>query len=53
VCLHEGRNIGHKAIVRLPLVAARKVVVEVTESDGPWTLRDAALHNSAALEHRH
>jgi alpha-L-fucosidase len=53
VCLHEGRNLGHKAIIRLPLVAARKVVVKVTESDGPWALRDAALHNSTALEHRH
>jgi alpha-L-fucosidase len=53
VALHEGRNIGHKAICRVPLVAARKVAVEITEADGPWTLRGVELHNSTGLAHAH
>ena len=47
ITLHEGRNIGHKAIVRLPLVAAHKLVIEITEATGPWTLRNVELHTSA------
>jgi len=35
ITLHEGRNIGHKAIVRFPWVAARKLLIEITESDRP------------------
>jgi alpha-L-fucosidase len=53
ITLHEGRNVGHKAICRVPLVVARKVIVEITESDRPWRLRDVQLHNSAGLAHRH
>jgi alpha-L-fucosidase len=53
VTLHEGRNIGHKAICRLPLVACRKVVIEITESDGPAVLREVALFNTTGLVHRH
>lgn len=53
VTLHEGRNIGHKAICRLPLLACRKVVVEITESDGPAGLREVTLHNTTGLVHRH
>jgi alpha-L-fucosidase len=52
VTLYEGRNIGHKAICRLPLVACRKVVVEVTEADGPFALRSVTLHNTTGLTHR-
>ena len=47
VTLHEGRNIGHKAICRVPLVAARKVVVEIIESTGDWALRGVELCSSA------
>ena len=46
IALHEGRNVGHKAIVRLPYVAARKLVVQVTEATGPVRLRDIALCSS-------
>ena len=53
ITMHEGRNIGHKAICRFPLVAARKVLVEITEADGPVTLRDVTLHNSTSLRHQH
>jgi len=50
---HEGRNIGHKAICRVPLVACRKVIVEVTDADGAFALRGVELHNTAGLVHRH
>lgn len=53
VTLYEGRNIGHKAICRVPLVACRKIVVEITEADGTAALRDVTLHNSSGLTHRH
>jgi len=53
VTLFEGRNLGHKAICRLPLVACRKVVVEITEADRPAHLREVTLHNTTGLTHRH
>ena len=53
VTLYEGRNIGHKAICRVPLVACRKVVVEVLEADGPAPLREVTLHNTTGLDHAH
>ena len=48
ITLHEGRNVGHKAICRVPLVCARKVIVEVTESDRPAKLREVELHDATA-----
>jgi len=53
ITVHEGRNIGHKAICRVPLVAARKVVVEIIEADGPAVLRSVGLHNASELVHHH
>lgn len=53
ITLHEGRNVGHKAIVRVPLVAARRVILDITRSDGPFRLREVALHNSTGLVHHH
>ena len=53
ITLHEGRNVGHKAICRLPLVACRKVVVEIIESDRPARLREVTLHNTSGLVHQH
>ena len=50
VTLHEGRNIGHKAICRFPLVAATGIRFEVTEADGPVTLRTLELHCSSKEE---
>ena len=50
---HWGRNPGHKAICRFPLVAAPKVLIEITESDRPVTLRAVELHNSPGLAHEH
>jgi len=53
IILHEGRNIGHKAICRFPLVAARKVILDITEADRPAILRAVELHNSTGLAHQH
>ncbi|MEW6358174.1 MAG: alpha-L-fucosidase [Planctomycetota bacterium] len=47
VTLWEGRNIGHKAICPFPLTAARKLRVQITECDGPVSLRYLELHNVA------
>jgi alpha-L-fucosidase len=52
ICVYEGRNIGHKAICRLPLLVCCKVVVEIIESDRPAKLRNVTLHNSSGLQHR-
>ncbi|PYI56557.1 alpha-L-fucosidase [Paenibacillus flagellatus] len=42
--MYEGRNIGHKAIVRLPAVKASGVVLDITESDGEPKIRSISLH---------
>ncbi len=52
ITMHEGRNIGHKAICRIPLIACRKVIVEITEADHPIKLRSVTLHNSAGLSYQ-
>jgi len=48
ITVHEGRNIGHKAICRFPLVPVKKVIVEIVEADGPVTFRSVELHNAYA-----
>jgi alpha-L-fucosidase len=53
ITIYEGRNIGHKAICRFPLVACQKVIVEITESDRPARLRAVYLHNTSGLTHSH
>jgi len=53
ITLWEGRNIGHKAICRFPLIAAREVLIEITQSDAPFALRNVELHNSTGLIHQH
>jgi len=52
VTVYEGRNIGHKAICRIPLVACSKVVIEITDADRPVALRAVTLHNTTGLMHR-
>ena len=42
----EGHNIGHKAICSFPQIRARSLTLRVVESDGPWALRAASLHNA-------
>jgi alpha-L-fucosidase len=48
IVLHEGYNIGHKAICRFPLVKTQKVLLEITEASGPFRLRSAQFFNVAA-----
>ena len=50
---HGTRNTGHKGICRFPLVAARKLIIEITEADRPAALRAVELHNSTGLAHQH
>ncbi|MDF2726303.1 MAG: hypothetical protein K0Q59_5981 [Paenibacillus sp.] len=42
--VYEGQNIGHKAIIRIPPVRVRGIEVEITESDGDWTLRELSVY---------
>ena len=53
ITMYEGRNIGHKAICRFPLVACGKVVVEITDAEHPFTLRSVTLHNTTGHTHQH
>ena len=46
ITLYEGRTVGHKAIIPLTPVRARRVRVEVIESSGPWQLRDTRLYQT-------
>lgn len=45
VTVYEGRNIGHKAIIRIPAVNVSGVILEITESDGEADLRDLRFHH--------
>ncbi|NGP43800.1 alpha-L-fucosidase [Bacillaceae bacterium SIJ1] len=42
--IYEGRNIGNKAIIQIPPINVRGVMVEVTESEGTPVLRDLRLY---------
>ncbi|MDQ6421871.1 alpha-L-fucosidase [Paenibacillus sp. LHD-117] len=44
VTVYEGRNIGHKAIIRLPAVKIRGVILDITESEGEPAIRCLSLH---------
>ncbi|MDQ6423482.1 alpha-L-fucosidase [Paenibacillus sp. LHD-117] len=46
VTVYEGRNIGHKAIVRIPAINVAGVVVEVTEWNGDPVIRELSFHYS-------
>jgi alpha-L-fucosidase len=46
IVVHEGRNIGHKAICRFPLVTAASVRVEVTEADGEVVMRSVEVFDT-------
>jgi alpha-L-fucosidase len=47
ITLHEGQNIGHKAICRFPTVRAKKVVLQVAEAEGDVSLRAFDLFDVA------
>ncbi|MFD0962022.1 alpha-L-fucosidase [Paenibacillus chungangensis] len=42
--VYEGRNIGHKSIIRLPTVKVRGVILEVTEADREPTISSLSFH---------
>ncbi|QHT59657.1 alpha-L-fucosidase [Paenibacillus lycopersici] len=44
VAIYEGRNIGHKAIIRIPAVKASGVILEVIASSGEPVLRELSIH---------
>lgn len=46
ITVYKGQNIGHKVICRFPLLAAKKVIVEITECDRPARLSNVELHNT-------
>ncbi|MEF3307105.1 alpha-L-fucosidase [Paenibacillus sp. GYB003] len=41
--VYEGRNIGHKAIVRIPPVQVRGIELEITESDGEPVIAELSI----------
>ncbi len=42
--VYEGRNVGHKAICRFPLVRTAEVKIRLQETTGQARLRDITLH---------
>ncbi|SDX97842.1 alpha-L-fucosidase [Paenibacillus sp. CF384] len=44
IVVHEGYNIGHKAIIRIPTIKVSGVILEILESDGEPVLRDLSFH---------
>ncbi|SDD41705.1 alpha-L-fucosidase [Paenibacillus sp. UNCCL117] len=45
VTIYEGQHIGHKAIIRVPAIKIRGLLVEITESDREPALRALSLHH--------
>jgi alpha-L-fucosidase len=43
--IYEGKNIGHKAIIRFPAVKVRGVILEITESDGTPVIKDMLFYH--------
>ncbi|MBP1962774.1 alpha-L-fucosidase [Paenibacillus aceris] len=45
VTIYEGQHIGHKAIIRVPAIKVRGVIVEITESDQEADLQGLSFHH--------
>src|SRR5699024_2286105 len=43
--IYEGQNIGHKAIIQVPTVKAKAIIVEVTEYDDSFELEDLQVYH--------
>ncbi|GHH97830.1 alpha-L-fucosidase [Neobacillus kokaensis] len=43
--IYEGKNIGHKAIVRFPAVKVRGVILEIIESNGTPAIKNISFHH--------
>lgn len=50
VTLHEGQNVGHKAICRFPPIAATKLRMRVIDAEGEVKLRALELHGPRQVE---
>lgn len=44
VDIYEGRNIGHKAIIRIPTVKVAGVILEIMDSDGEPAIREFSFY---------
>lgn len=44
VTIYEGKNIGHKAIIRVPAVKVQGVILEIMECDGTPIIKDMSFH---------
>lgn len=44
VPIYEGRNMGHKAIIRLPAVKVRGIIVAIVESIGQPSIKRMSVH---------
>ncbi|MGE7827573.1 alpha-L-fucosidase [Paenibacillus sp. NPDC093718] len=44
ITVYEGRNIGHKAIIRIPAIKVRGVELEITDCEGVPSIRQMAIY---------
>ncbi|WP_308638080.1 alpha-L-fucosidase [Paenibacillus silvisoli] len=44
IIVHEGQNIGHKAIIRIPTMKASGAILEILESEGEPVIRELSFH---------
>lgn len=42
--IYEGQNIGNKAIIQIPTVKVRGIILEITKSDGRPEIREIEVH---------
>jgi len=52
VVLHEGHNIGHKAICQFPPLKTQRIVLEIAEATGPIRLRSVQFFSVASSANR-
>lgn len=45
ITVYEGRNIGHKAIIRIPVIKARGVQLEIMDSEGMPSIREMGIYH--------
>lgn len=44
--IYEGKNIGNKAIIKLPTVRIKGILLEITKSDDEPTIKDISIYHS-------
>ncbi|MEC0242812.1 alpha-L-fucosidase [Paenibacillus dokdonensis] len=45
ITVYEGRNIGHKSIIRIPAIKVRGVQLEITDGEGVPSIRQLAFYH--------